>query len=385
VYIALVMQNFSLPSFVCSTSCTHCPDVVEWCPTEGLEDYLAYGTYEFNDVAQTRKGALIIACACLGDDTSKDQPGAPASLITVDDIALPGVYDLAWAPASLCPSEHSSLLAVVSADGHLQVFSLCRDGDVRLTKVFPSIRLVEDAILTHVVWGAGDGCGLAAVAQDGSAHHVEMRPDVGLVSIAQRAAHTLEVWSVEVPADRPSLVLTGADDSCLLGWDLRQSPDASPALANRRSHEAGVTALACDPRKPHMLATGSYDERVRLFDLRAMQRGPITQTERLGDGAYHLSWHPAWPDVLACAAMRSGFPLLHFSPSRDGGGTLSELAAYAAGAAEGEHGSLGYGVSWRQVGGQRGWMAASASFYDRSVHVWTTPGELPVPLSVTTE
>lgn len=33
--------------------------------------------------------------------------------------------------------------------------------------------LTGGSILTHVAWGAGGPCGLAAVAQDGSAHRLE--------------------------------------------------------------------------------------------------------------------------------------------------------------------------------------------------------------------
>ena len=43
---------------------------------------------------------------------------------------------------------------------------------------------------------------------------------------------------------------------------------------------------------------------------------------------------------------------------------------YCSGASEGTHGSLGYGAEWFPPGNEEGSMAATCSFYDRSVHIW---------------
>ena len=72
-------------------------------------------------------------------------------------------------------------------------------------------------------------------------------------------------------------------DGLLLGYDLR----GEQAFKNR-SHEAGVTALALNPLDDQQLVSGSYDERLRIFDLR-MMREPLLRSERLGDGAYQVS------------------------------------------------------------------------------------------------
>jgi diphthamide biosynthesis protein 7 len=43
-------------------------------------------------------------------------------------------------------------------------------------------------------------------------------------------------------------------------------------FANRKAHSAGVCCISSHPRRPHVLATGSYDEGVRLWDVRMLQR-----------------------------------------------------------------------------------------------------------------
>ncbi|CAJ1329929.1 unnamed protein product [Effrenium voratum] len=210
---------------------------------------------------------------------------------------------------------------------------------------------LSEQILTHLCWS---GTRLAAVGQDGRAHVLDLGESAKVVACRQQ--HELEAWCVELAE---SLVLTGADDSYLVAWDPR-SPE--PAWRNR-SHEAGVTALALNPHDGSELLTGSYDERLRLFDLRQM-KAPLASSERLGDGAYQLSWHPFCPGLVAVAAMRRGFPIFWVR------GGFEKADAYCEDAEEGCHGSLGYGISW-QFSESRPYMAASASFYDNSVHLWT--------------
>ena len=70
-------------------------------------------------------------------------------------------------------------------------------------------------------------------------------------------------------------MFSGADDCTLKGWDLR-SPPKHPAFVDRRTHGAGVCCLQSSPLLEHLLVSGSYDERVRLWDTRMMQRPTCT-------------------------------------------------------------------------------------------------------------
>ena len=113
----------------------------------------------------------------------------------------------------------------------------------------------------------------------------------------------------------------------------RPNPDAAddgaaPPVAtamNRRSHAAGVCCIAPCPSTPHLLATGSYDERARLWDAR-MLRAPLVEHE-CGGGVWRLKWHPERRDVLLAACMHAGFAVLHVpgleQPPADAEGTTS--------------------------------------------------------------
>ena len=109
-------------------------------------------------------------------------------------------------------------------------------------------------------------------------------------------------------------------------------------------------------------STGSYDDRVRLWDVRQL-RAPMCCTEiPCGGGVWRVAWHPVDSKVLLAACMQQGFAVIR---------NADVLLRYGDGAASGEHGSLGYGVAWCALPDGRH-AAVSCSFYDRSVHVWRT-------------
>eukprot|EP00435_Cladocopium_sp_Y103_P015666 s2559_g3.t2 len=242
------------------------PDVIEWCPCNGLEDWLAWGTYQHDEETNVRHGALVLA------------------------------------------------------------------------------RLESDSGTPNL-----QANGIVVTGQDGLVHHLKACA-TGIQQIQSRKQHELEAWCVEVSHMDRNLVLSGGDDSLLRGWDLR-TPNASPTFSNR-SHEAGVISLACNPNKDVQLLTGSYDEHLRLFDLRHM-KAPLLRSNRLGDGAYQLSWHSQRPGLFAVAAMRCGFPIFELKDVGDEGeaAAFNSLGGYCEAAKEGSHGSLGYGISWQMLGG----------------------------------
>jgi len=169
------------------------------------------------------------------------------------------------------------------------------------------------------------------------------------------------------------------DDCKLKVWDMRQCFDL-PAAVNKR-FEAGVTAIQSNPHVEHLLAVGSYDANVRLFDTRN-SRGPLI-TANVGGAAWRVKWHP---DVvrktdLLVACMHDGFKVVHFGCQPDPvvaqpeGKTALGLTSYAITARNDAHTSLGYGADWqRQFTPNRGAkeisLIASCSFYDHMLSVW---------------
>ena len=163
-------------------------------------------------------------------------------------------------------------------------------------------------------------------------------------------------------------------------------------IGERSSPKAACTILVEQ-------ATGSYDEKARLWDARQL-RSPLCECECEG-GVWRLKWHPMRRDTLLAACMHAGFKVLRTCDSststEDGTSTHSTstsdceapglrcIASYTAhgmGA-----GGLAYGADWRWPGvGLLGeastgsgavpaapvrLVAATCSFYDRQLHLWS--------------
>jgi diphthamide biosynthesis protein 7 len=198
--------------------------------------------------------------------------------------------------------------------------------------------------------------------QHGTLHQVALAPP-GLAAVRTWQAHAAETWIVACDRWDPARVYSGADDAALRCWDLRTDCSA-PCAANSKAHTMGVTTLASSPHHEHVLASGSYDEAVRVWDTRRLAR-PLA-TVPVGGGVWRLKWHPTEVCTLAAAAMHNGFHVLTFSAEADG-------APAWAGAPAGHmhytrHASLAYGLDWCQQAGSR--TLASCSFYDHSLHIW---------------
>lgn len=69
-----------------------------------------------------------------------------------------------------------------------------------------------------------------------------------------------------------------------------------------------------------------------------------------------MAWHPTDAGTLLLACMQAGFAVVK-------AGVVTHRIG--ANAAAGEHGSLGYGVTWCAAAG--GLAALTASFYDKSL------------------
>lgn len=152
----------------------------------------------------------------------------------------------------------------------------------------------------------------------------------------------MESWTCAL-APESGLVASGADDCCLKLWDIRT---AENVMTNRRTHLTGVTTLKF--MSDTELLSGSYDERIRRFDIRNLNQ-PITEVRSIG-GVWRLK---PLNDLLYVAACYGGCQIVRlddFTPIS---------APYT------QHKSMAYGISPINSS-----TAISCSFYDRIIHMW---------------
>lgn len=214
---------------------------------------------------------------------------------------------------------------------------------------------------------------LVVSLSDGTLSLLEPDQTGQLVITSAWVAHAHEPWCVAWNYDDPNVIYSGGDDLQLKVWDKRQG-FGQPIITNKR-FDAGVTCIQSHPNVEHLIAVGSYDATVRLFDSRKPLK-PLSHAD-IGGGAWRVKWHPSpsRANDLLVAAMHDGFKIVRFSdiggqsnlPAGTNGGNWEIIKRYD------EHKSLAYGVDWSYKSSQGQTcetLIASASFYDHALHLW---------------
>jgi WD40 repeat protein len=237
-------------------------------------------------------------------------------------------------------------------------------------------------------------------------HDVAFSPGGDQVQLFERdswQAHNIftspaEVWSATFAhnGDR-NMILSCGDEGALKFWDVRTTNRPMQVLKDQ--FEAGVTCASPHPRQPHLVACGSYDETIALFDVRYLSQKPLCHSKKLGGGIWRIKWHPVADDRLLVGAMHGGCRVLRIQGWNEieegevsGGATATQTQTQTtASATTGEsspsmsfkvtkkfteHESMAYGADWLVCPHptQNGYFeaAASCSFYDNAVYMWDT-------------
>ena len=93
------------------------------------------------------------------------------------------------------------------------------------------------------------------------------------------------------------------DDKQLLLWDTRKPPSEA-SLSSVDAHQAEVNCLAFNPFNEYVLATGSADKTVALFDIRNLSHRMHTFTSHTEE-VFQIGWSPKHETILSsCGADR---------------------------------------------------------------------------------
>lgn len=111
------------------------------------------------------------------------------------------------------------------------------------------------------------------------------------------AAHTNVVEDVAWHLHHENLFGSVGDDKRLMIWDTR-SCQADKASHSVEAHVAEINCLAFNPYNHFILATGSADKTVGLWDLRNLQK-KLHSFECHNDEIFQVQWSPFHETVLA--------------------------------------------------------------------------------------
>lgn len=182
--------------------------------------------------------------------------------------------------------------------------------------------------------------------------------------------HDLECWTGNFGQLGPcqNVVFTGGDDSKLIAHDSRSKEKIW--ATNHRHHDAGVVLILSPSdrwlsSRPNDLWTGSYDDCLRVFDVRYLEGddGPLlfqsllpteSYKKNLNGGVWRLIPAPDSEQVLACC-MYDGARIIEPTSGK------FEVKRYF----KGDHESMCYGGDWRDPN-----LVVTCSFYDNIIQQW---------------
>lgn len=286
-----------------------------------------------------------------------------AQLRHLHSLPTPGgaVLDIKFCGATLVVALSRGAIAlyvIVAADD---------DGDARIVlrdtlQLFsPDVLVLSLAPLPGLeTGGAGAGAGgvVACTRSDGGVAIVDLA--TGRVR-NEYVPHTLEAWTCEWAGGGGQTLYSGGDDAVFVVLDVRSGAEVT--RSRRGAHDAGVTALLARGSGgggvgEGQLCSGSYDEVLRVWDLRG---AAIRAVDRLalGGGVWGLQQMPqaaAEGRVLA-SCMHAGARVVDV-----GAGRLEVVARWE------DNGSMNYGSHVHADAPQ---VVASCSFYDRRVCIWS--------------
>ncbi|CAF1041529.1 unnamed protein product [Didymodactylos carnosus] len=337
------------------------PDSVEWCPTQST--LFVCGTYLYDGADKSRKGSIF--CLNLNESTN--------SINTLQHLNTNGILDMQWL------QHDSTYLSTICSNGQFVLYSLTSDQNEPLKQVLCEDVTADQTLgLTHNWYRPRDINQLTSSRylvvgdQSGSLTLAELNTN-GLEYIQQWQAHDYECWTCAFDYTNSNIVFSGADDCLFKIWDIREQAKETHLS---REHKMGVCSIAVSPFDEHQFLTGSFDEYLRQWDKRMLDKS-LKET-KLNAGVWKIKYHPQNAQNILCACMANGFHIVDNT-------NLTVKCSYT------EHTSLAYGCDWKHRDPLNELASmnmddhditnnlqdndntvATCSFYDKSVHVWKT-------------
>ncbi|XP_032489868.1 diphthine methyltransferase isoform X1 [Phocoena sinus] len=206
-----------------------------------------------------------------------------------------------------------ALLGVADASGSIELLRLVRsEQNSHTLQPFSHFALEKQCLALSLDWSTGKAGRasdqpLKIIGSDssGQLHLLQAhQAGPGMQAVGTWQAHHLEAWVAAFDYWQTEVVYSGGDDGLLKGWDTR-TPGTS--VFTSRRHSMGVCSIQSSPHCENILATGSYDEHVLLWDTRSMKE-PLADMPVQG-GVWRLKWHPFHSHLLLAACMHGGFTI----------------------------------------------------------------------------
>ncbi|KAL2972669.1 hypothetical protein AAZX31_14G006000 [Glycine max] len=276
-------HNIIIPAF---PLCTAWLD----CPLKGGErgNFIAVGSMEPSiEIWDLDVIDEVQPCVVLGGFEERKKKGKKKSIKYKDDSHTDSVLGLAW------NKEYRNILASASADKQVKIWDVVA-GKCDITMEHHSDKVQAVAWNHHA----------PQVLLSGSFDHTVVLRD------GRMPSHSGYKWSVT--ADVESLAwdphtehsfVVSLEDGIVKGFDIRtansdSSSDPSSTFT-LHAHDKAVTSVSYNPSAPNLLATGSMDKTVKLWDLSNNQPSCVASKSPRAGAIFKISFSEDNPFLLA--------------------------------------------------------------------------------------
>ncbi|KAL0074929.1 WD40-repeat-containing domain protein [Phycomyces blakesleeanus] len=290
LYETVVTRTLAWPTLTC-----------QWLPGQTIKDGASYQELMIGtNTSDQEPNALLFQTVTLPQN---NQSTVKASITPKQSIGHENEVNRAR-----CQPNHPSIIATMTRDGDVLVF------DRQLSLSAASTTNLESEPILRLKGHSGEGYGLQWNPHSVKENHllsagydkVVCHWDIGQTPDGKElrpyqtyVGHTDCVEDVSWSTSNVSLFASVGDDRKLMIWDTRQPTKAVQCI---QAHEAEINSVRFHPTRETMLATGSADKTIGLFDIRKLsdKLHSIEHSSAVGQ----VEWSPLDDPIIGSAAGR---------------------------------------------------------------------------------
>jgi len=202
--------------------------------------------------------------------------------------------------------QNPNMIATMCTDGRVMVWDRSKHPSLPTGTVNPQLELLGHTREGFgLSWSPHSAGHLATGSEDKTVRLWDLttytKSNKALKPVRTYTHHSSIVNDVQYHPLHSSLIGTVSDDITLQIIDIRERETTRAAASAERQHRDAINAIAFNPAAETILATGSADKSIGLWDLRNLD-SKLHALECHNESVTSLSWHPFEEAVLASAS-----------------------------------------------------------------------------------
>ncbi|WEW56148.1 Histone acetyltransferase type B subunit 2 [Emydomyces testavorans] len=202
--------------------------------------------------------------------------------------------------------QNPNIIATMCTDGRVMVWDRSKHPSLPTGTVNPELELLGHTQEGFgLSWSPHSAGHLATGSEDKTVRLWDLtqytKGNRALKPVQTYTHHSSIVNDVQHHPLHSSLIGTVSDDITLQILDIRESVTNRSAASAKDQHKDAINAIAFNPAAETVLATGSADKTIGLWDLRNL-KCKLHALECHQDSVTSLAWHPFEEAVLASAS-----------------------------------------------------------------------------------